>query len=398
MPNIQLISVEAARLIGGASANRIDASGFSGTVELDGMGGNDTLIGGPGDTILDGGDGNDELFAGTDRFLSLGLGSQANVLLGGGGASTLIGGAGNDIFHAALGSSATLIGGDGDDIFLITNSTVGVTAPVAGISVDGGGQAGDTLNLIGGGGSTYNQTYVAGPLAGEGQIVTTNNHNPTGPTISQFVRLRGLATINDSITANQLSVLAASPTAPIVGASSLDLAAGLIRLTMGGNPFPVINFSNKTNVSVQLANGQSVSPLSVAPLTPVTSPVLTIDATIPAAPSATVIPYTPVSLAVATLQPTLTTGPILIASGATTTTPATSEQATHRSLAAIWAARRSQVQAQAKARIQAQKQAHAQAHAQSHVATPHSQGPNAVRRATTLPRAKIQRRLAAAHR
>ena len=403
VPNIQLISVESARLIGGASANRMDASGFSGTVELDGMGGNDILIGGSGDTILDGGDGDDELFAGTDRFLNPGLGSQANVLLGGGGASTLLGGAGNDIFHADLGSSATLIGGDGDDLFLITNPAVGVTAPVAGITIDGGGQAGDTLNLIGGGGSTYNQTYVAGPLAGEGQIVTTNNHNPTGLTISQFVRFRRLATINDSITANQLSVLAASPTAPIAGASGADLAAGLIRLTVGGNSFPVINFSNKTGVSVQLADGQTVSPspLPFTPHQPITGPVVTIDATIPAGPSATVIPTIPTRPAVATLQPALSTGPILIASGATTTnTTATVEHATHRSLAAIRAARRNQVQAQAKARIQAKKQAHAQAHSQvkSHVATPHPQGPDAVRTAATLSRAKIQRRLAAAHR
>ena len=166
VPNIQLISVESARLIGGGSANRLDASGFSGTVELDGMGGNDTLIGGSGDTILDGGDGNDELFAGTDRFLSPGLGSQANVLLGGGGAGTLLGGAGNDVFHADLGSSATLIGGDGDDTFLITNPDAGVTAPVAGITIDGGGQAGDTLNLIGGGGSTYKPDVCGRPVGG----------------------------------------------------------------------------------------------------------------------------------------------------------------------------------------------------------------------------------------
>ena len=400
VPNIQLISVEAARLIGGASANRLDTSGFSGTVELDGMGGNDVLIGGSGDTILDGGDGDDELFAGTDWFLNPGLGSQANVLLGGGGASTLLGGAGNDLFHADLGSSATLIGGDGDDTFLITNPAVGVTAPVAGITIDGGGQAGDTLNLIGGGGSTYNQTYVAGPLAGEGQIVTTNNHNPTGLTISQFVRFRGLATINDSITANQLSLLAASPAAPIAGASGADLAAGMIRLTVGGNPFPVINFRNKTNASVQLADGRTFSSLPIAPPEPVIepAPILTIGAATPAGPPAIVIPPTPapvaVAAAVATPRPTLLAGPALVASTAATTSTATVELITHRSMAAIRAARRAQVQA----KKQAHAQALAQAHAKSHVATPHPKGPSALRAAAAAARVKAQRRLAATHR
>lgn len=66
-----LISIEAASLSGINSGNTIDASNFSGTTTLIGLGKADTLIGGKNKDILDGGDGNDILVGGaeTDRFL-----------------------------------------------------------------------------------------------------------------------------------------------------------------------------------------------------------------------------------------------------------------------------------------------------------------------------------------
>jgi len=259
VPAIRLISIESAHLIGGASANYMDGSKFSGNLVLEGMGGNDTLIGGSGDNVLDGGDGDDVLFAGDDRFARPGLGSQANVLLGGGGTNLLLGGAGRDTFHADLSGTATLVGGGGDDIFLITNSAGLVTAPVGGITIDGGGQPGDTLKLIGGGGPAYNQIYMIGSAPGEGRIVTTNNFNPTGPTISQYVRFTGVAAIDDSITANELTVMGTSASAPIAGASAADLAAGQLRLTVGGSPFAAITLANKTKPSVLLPGGEVVT-------------------------------------------------------------------------------------------------------------------------------------------
>jgi Ca2+-binding RTX toxin-like protein len=71
-----LIGIEEATLHGGPSANLIDASGFSGDVNLFGHAGKDTLIGGPGDDLLDGGfDGKaDKLTggAGADTFVRYG--------------------------------------------------------------------------------------------------------------------------------------------------------------------------------------------------------------------------------------------------------------------------------------------------------------------------------------
>ncbi len=59
--NYQLSGIEAARLTGGAAANKLDAGNFTGDVTLLGLGNGDTLIGGSGDDCLLGGDGNDTL-------------------------------------------------------------------------------------------------------------------------------------------------------------------------------------------------------------------------------------------------------------------------------------------------------------------------------------------------
>ena len=263
---LRLVSVENARLVGGASSNRIDASNFSGNTELVGLGGNDILLGGAGDNVLDGGDGDDTLFAGEDRFLTPGLGSQARVLLGGGGRNTLRGGAGQDTLHADLGGTAELFG-DGDaDAFIITNQAGLLTAPIGGISVNGGGQAGDTLNLVGGGGSTYNQFYVLDLTAGEGQIVTTNNLNPTGPTISQFVRFTGLTTINDSITANQLQVVAGSATTPIALSSPITASGDQLKLTLADPFLLTLNLASKGHLIVQLPPSAASPTLEPLPL------------------------------------------------------------------------------------------------------------------------------------
>src|SRR5207302_5041052 len=83
----KLTSIELATLIGGPSANNIDASGFTGNAILQGLAGNDTLTGGAGGNILIGGAGDDQLTgaAGDD------------VLIGGAGADRLVGSARNDL-------------------------------------------------------------------------------------------------------------------------------------------------------------------------------------------------------------------------------------------------------------------------------------------------------------
>ena len=272
--SIHLIGVEWATLTGGSGVNLMDASRFSGSVELDGLAGNDVLVGGSGANVLNGGDGDDLLFAGDDRFAAPGLGSAAPDLLGGGGTNVLHGGPGNDSLHADLAGTASLFGDDGSDTFVITNRVDLVNDPRGGIRVDGGGQAGDTLDLVGGGNASYNQTFLVDLAEGQGEVVTTNNHNPTGPTITQHVQITGLAAINDSIAANRLLIIGA-PGSALAGATPSDLATGRADLLVNGVPFATFAFTNKAERAVVLADGSTVMPartLAIARLGTVASP------------------------------------------------------------------------------------------------------------------------------
>lgn len=127
-----VVSVEAARITGGSSANKLDASGFSGNVSLIGGAGNDTLIGGTGNDslqgdvgsdLLKGRDGNDVLNGGNDTLTSgtdndtLNGGSGDDLLLGGIGNDALSGYTGNDTLNGGAGADI-LYGGDGDDNLL----------------------------------------------------------------------------------------------------------------------------------------------------------------------------------------------------------------------------------------------------------------------------------------
>jgi Ca2+-binding RTX toxin-like protein len=87
-----LASIQAATLIGGLSANLLDASQFSGPVILDGQAGNDILKGGAGNDILLGGLGRDTLYGGVgnDR-LDGGQDKVADILFGGLGADVFVG-------------------------------------------------------------------------------------------------------------------------------------------------------------------------------------------------------------------------------------------------------------------------------------------------------------------
>ncbi|HTK78338.1 MAG TPA: pre-peptidase C-terminal domain-containing protein, partial [Gemmataceae bacterium] len=87
----KLTSIELATLVGGPSANTIDASKFGGSVVLQGLGGNDTLTGGAGGNILIGGTGDDQLVGA----------SGDDVMIGGAGADRLTGSSGHDLMVAA---------------------------------------------------------------------------------------------------------------------------------------------------------------------------------------------------------------------------------------------------------------------------------------------------------
>lgn len=111
------------QITGGPSDNRIDVSGFSGSsTNIEGLGGNDTIIGSNAADTLSGGDGDDSILGrnGSDSLLG---GDGDDILNGGAGNDTLIAGAGSDGLSGWTGNdllvggddSDTLYGGEGDD-------------------------------------------------------------------------------------------------------------------------------------------------------------------------------------------------------------------------------------------------------------------------------------------
>ncbi len=116
----QVVGIESARLSGGRSANRIDASGFSGPTVQVGYAGNDTLIGGSASDILRGSAGRDRLIGNSGNDRLFGQGSTGDWLIGGPGDDLLNGGSGNDVLVAEADANFVLTGslltGDGRDI------------------------------------------------------------------------------------------------------------------------------------------------------------------------------------------------------------------------------------------------------------------------------------------
>ncbi|MFM9965515.1 MAG: cadherin domain-containing protein [Planctomycetaceae bacterium] len=100
----ELLDVETVSLIGGNSANTIDASGFTlGGVTLLGSRGNDTLRGGASSDWLDGGSGDDSLEGGAGNDWLIGQAGD-DELQGGDDNDTLSGGLGNDILAGGSGT------------------------------------------------------------------------------------------------------------------------------------------------------------------------------------------------------------------------------------------------------------------------------------------------------
>ncbi len=180
-----LNSIERANLSGGAGNDTINATAFSGTTTINGLGGNDTLTGGSGVDTISGGDGDDTLRGnngndtlsggnGTDTVVQTVNANQAltNTSLTGTGTDTLssieiailTGGAGNNTLNASTYAGiAMLYGLDGNDT---------LTGGSGNDTLDGG-NGNDTLNgnagndtLTGGAGTdsltggTGNDTYL----------------------------------------------------------------------------------------------------------------------------------------------------------------------------------------------------------------------------------------------
>ena len=123
-----LISIEIAALTGGAGNNTLNASAFTGSVFLYGMGGNDILMGGFGNDILEGGSGMDTVMQTANADMTLtddsltGMGTDSLDSIE---RAELIGGAGNNKLDASafsgqvvlsgMGGDDILMGGEGDD-------------------------------------------------------------------------------------------------------------------------------------------------------------------------------------------------------------------------------------------------------------------------------------------
>ena len=100
---------------------QLNSAPAGGSVWLEGLAGNDTILGSGTRFILDGGDGNDVLEAGSanDRLLG---GTGSDKLTGNAGADTLDGGAGNDTLDGGQGAD-NLVGGAGDDTYQVDEAT-----------------------------------------------------------------------------------------------------------------------------------------------------------------------------------------------------------------------------------------------------------------------------------
>jgi Ca2+-binding RTX toxin-like protein len=113
--------IESADLSGGESANRIDASDFTGRTTLRGAGGDDHLLGGRHDDRLEGDDGNDVLNGGRGRD-DLDGGNDDDRLLGGTHNDVLSSGLGNDIVNGQGGVDRLSESGDVD--FILDDSSL----------------------------------------------------------------------------------------------------------------------------------------------------------------------------------------------------------------------------------------------------------------------------------
>ncbi len=159
-----LTGIERANLTGGESANRMDASAFTGDlVGLSGLGSDDLLIGSSQTDLLQGGDGHDQLY-----------GNAGNDILIGGAGNDLLNGGGVDPAAPLLQDSDVMGGGLGNDTYVFDRSQyLGSDSVVEGVdegfadTLRGVGIAGITVNLASGAAQVISPTFTLTLSAGE---------------------------------------------------------------------------------------------------------------------------------------------------------------------------------------------------------------------------------------
>ena len=149
---------EHAVVAGSPADDRIDAAAFGGTVVLNGLAGNDALLGGNANDTLDGGAGDDALDGrgGNDTLLG---GDGNDTLSGGPGEDTLDGGAGDDALNGGEGNDR-LGGGEGNDRFEIGPGNDAFDGGPGTDLVDHLGTAAVTIDLGGGASGVAGQVAV----------------------------------------------------------------------------------------------------------------------------------------------------------------------------------------------------------------------------------------------
>lgn len=188
--NDELTSIEGGILTGGASANSIDASAFSGTSSLNGGAGDDILIASAQASVLNGEAGNDSI-TGSAQADAITGGSENDTINGAAGDDTISGNEDDDLINGGLGADV-ISGGDGNDR-LIGETNIDVTAAVTTLaalntdnsdSIDGGlgndiivgGLGADTVNggdgfdiidVASGGDTTNGQDSVITSVGGD---------------------------------------------------------------------------------------------------------------------------------------------------------------------------------------------------------------------------------------
>lgn len=152
-------------VIANAGNDRLDASGWSRVVLLDGRGGTDTLTGGKADDWLSGGTGTDTLYggngadvifvdgpdrvfggAGFDTVIVARTAGLAFDLTAGSGVEAAIGGDGGDRFDAATAPGGVYLSGAAGDDVLTGGSDADMLDGGAGADTLRGGAGGDILN------------------------------------------------------------------------------------------------------------------------------------------------------------------------------------------------------------------------------------------------------------
>ena len=151
-------------------------------------------------------------------------------------------------------ASFSFLASTGNDTLRINNPAGGLFAPAQGITYHGGGQAGDNLQLLGGGSAAFSQTYFVGTTTPPIGNAAGNNGDGlvrfTGPTPVD-IRFTGLAPIIDTVVAASLTVNSTD------AANTISVTNGTAapRLQVSVDAFEPIEFTNKGQLIVNAGDG-----------------------------------------------------------------------------------------------------------------------------------------------